>query len=406
MSNKAYKVLWLAADALHPMNKGGRLRTFNVLAPLHAQLSQTYLTLAHDSDGSETTKAEPFCEKLSVFQALDQGATAIDKVWTLAKSLMNMTPYSVYRLRHPALKEAFEKELSTGTYRYVICDFVAAAANLPDKVDIPILLFQHNVEAQLWKRRSRSDRTLMFRVIAWTQYLLMRKFEGKIVRRVNGVICISLNDVIEHKNLYQAGNFYELPTSVDTKYFLPSTLVNPKNQRTVIFTGSIDYMPNQDGLKWFLKLVWPLLLKENIPLRLFLVGRNPPQWLIKLAASMNNVIVTGVVPDTRVYMDQSDLVIVPLLTGGGTRMKIYEAFSSKVPVVSTSIGAEGLPVENGVHISIADSPEDFAARVLELLLDDIKRAVVVDNAYQLVNTNFTAEAVASKFRQICEQATT
>ena len=405
MSKKAYKVLWLAADALHPMNKGGRLRTFNVLAPLHAQLSQTYLALAHDSDGSETQNAPAFCDELTIFQGLDRGASSAQKAWTLIKSLAHGMPYSVYRLRHPALKAAFEKELSSGEYRYVICDFVAAAANLPDNLNIPVVLFQHNVEAQLWKRRSQSERTWLLRLIARTQYLLMHKFEGEIVRRVNGVICISANDVLEHKKLYQTGNFYELPTSVDTKYFVPSTLVKKNNEKTLIFTGSIDYTPNQNGLKWFLELVWPLLIKEDIPLRLFLVGRNPPQWLINLAKSMTKVIVTGMVPDTRVYMDQSDVVIVPLLTGGGTRMKIYEAFSSKVPVVATTIGAEGLPVQHGVQISIADSPVDFAGQILELLRDDAKRVRTVESAYELVNANFTAESVASKFRDICEQAT-
>jgi glycosyltransferase involved in cell wall biosynthesis len=162
----------------------------------------------------------------------------------------------------------------------------------------------------------------------------------------------------------------------------------------------MDWMPNIDAMRYFTYAVLPLIRKERPNCRLAIAGRKPGTAIQEMARRDPNIIVTGTVPDVRPYLWGSTVCVVPLRVGGGTRLKIFEAMAARLPVVSTSIGAEGLPVEDGVHICIADSAELFAQRCLDLLNAEDKRKQLANRAWELVSSQFSWEAVAREFETI------
>jgi glycosyltransferase involved in cell wall biosynthesis len=185
---------------------------------------------------------------------------------------------------------------------------------------------------------------------------------------------------------------------VDLEFFAPPALAQVKAD--LVFVGSMDWMPNIDAMRYFASDILPLIRKGRPNCRIAIAGRKPGSAIQDLGRRDPNIIVTGTVPDVRPYLWGSTVCVVPLRVGGGTRLKIFEAMAAKLPVVSTSIGAEGLPVEDGAHILIADSAELFAQRCLELLNDAEKREELAGRAWQLVSSRFSWEAIAREFETI------
>jgi glycosyltransferase involved in cell wall biosynthesis len=162
----------------------------------------------------------------------------------------------------------------------------------------------------------------------------------------------------------------------------------------------MDWLPNVDGVLYFVREILPFIRKNRPGATLAIVGRTPPPKITQLAAEDPGIQVTGTVADIRPYLWSSAVSIVPLRIGGGTRLKIYEAMAAKIPVVSTTIGAEGLSVNPPRDIRIADSPEHFASHCLELLDSPETRARLSQTAWETVNSNFSWEHVARCFERI------
>jgi len=166
----------------------------------------------------------------------------------------------------------------------------------------------------------------------------------------------------------------------------------------------MDWLPNEDAIRYFTEQILPLV-RQSVPgVTLTVVGRNPYPSLVELSKRDSSVIVTGRVEDVRPFMDEAAVYIVPLRIGGGTRLKIYEAMAMEKAIVSTSIGAEGLPVVDGEEIVLADTPEAFAAAVVKLLRDESLAAEIGRRAATKVRKDFGWDTVANSFAAICERA--
>jgi glycosyltransferase involved in cell wall biosynthesis len=162
----------------------------------------------------------------------------------------------------------------------------------------------------------------------------------------------------------------------------------------------MDWMPNIDAVKFFVAEILPLIRRAKPNCSVTLVGRSPGPSLLKLGAADRRIRITGTVSDVRPYLWGSRISVVPLRVGGGTRLKIYEAMAARLPVVSTTIGAEGLEARDGEHIRIADSAEAFAARCIEMLNSEAERRRIADAGWRLVTERFSWERVARIFEEI------
>jgi polysaccharide biosynthesis protein PslH len=171
-----------------------------------------------------------------------------------------------------------------------------------------------------------------------------------------------------------------------------------------VFTGAMDWFPNEDGILDFLDTTLPLIQREVPDVSLTIVGRNPSERL-RTGCNRPGVYVTGTVDDVRPYVDEAAVYVVPLRIGGGTRLKIFEALAMGKPVVSTTIGAEGLPMVDGEHFISADSPAEMARAVVSLLRDPARRRALGSAGRELVEQRHSWQRVALDFEQLCKEAT-
>ena len=202
------------------------------------------------------------------------------------------------------------------------------------------------------------------------------------------------------RTLFGISRVSAVPTGVDIDFFAPSG--SPVPVADLVFSGSMNWTPNIDGVSYFCEEILPLILARKADCRVAIVGRTPPPSITHLAETHPQVVVTGTVPDIRPYLWGSEVCIVPLRIGGGTRLKIYEAMAARLPVVSTTVGAEGLPVSHGENILLADHPQEFAEACLELLADGAKRQRLAKQAWELVAARFSWKQATESFMRILE----
>jgi glycosyltransferase involved in cell wall biosynthesis len=224
----------------------------------------------------------------------------------------------------------------------------------------------------------------------------LRRYESEIIPLFD--VCTVSSD-IEMRNLSRLGfaNKKEvIPNSIDTRYYEPDSL-NEKMNPDILFVGQMSYSPNIDAVTYFVQKIFPSVLKKIPSARFIIVGQKPSEQVMKLHDA-TRVIVTGEVPDTRVYHEQCSVFVTPIRFGGGTRIKILEAMAMKKAVVSTSIGAEGIPVTHGKDIFIADNDDEFAAQCVKLIEDQPLNRTIGDQARDFVCKSYDSRIIEDRIR--------
>jgi len=363
----------------------------------------TYLTLDDGvSDGDAGEKAVEYCHELIRIPHRTQEKFTPGFYFELAQQLFSPFPYAVKKYESKPMRAAILETLAKGDVDVLVCDFLAPALNVPLDVSSACVLFQHNVEAIIWKRHYETQTNAAKRGFLKREWQKMTKFEERMCRQFDCVIAVSAEDRDLMRTEYGVTCVDSVPTGVDTEYFKPRGETE-SGTYDLVFTGSMDWLPNEDGIRYFVESVLPLI-KQTIPgVRLTVVGRNPSKSLVELSQRDPSIIVTGRVDDVRGYIEKAAAYIVPLRIGGGTRLKIYEAMAMEKPVISTSIGAEGLPVNNGSDVILADTAETFAAGVVELLTDPQLARDIGLRAAKKVREQFGWKQVARNFAELCEE---
>ena len=396
-------VLWLKTELLHPVDKGGRIRTYHTLRALKRQHRVTYLTLDDGMAAADAReRAAEYCDELITVQFAPPAKRSLAYFAALAANAWSRLPYAVSRYRSSEMEAKLAALVSSGRVDLVICDFLAPSVNVPAAIGVPTVLFQHNVESAIWARHARVARSPVIRSYFAMQWKRMCAFERHECARYDRVIAVSAADRDAFARDFGAHDVVAVPTGVDVDFFRPSG-----NGRRVpghiVFTGSMDWMPNEEGCEWFVNEVLPLVRRAVPSVRLSIVGRHPTPRVRALAGRDPSVTVTGDVPDVRPYLESASTFIVPLRVGGGTRLKIFEAMAMETPVVSTTVGAEGLPVRDGQHLRIADDPVAFAWAVVHYLQHPDEGRGDALAAAQLVRSQFSWEEAGAAFVRYCEE---
>jgi len=220
-------------------------------------------------------------------------------------------------------------------------------------------------------------------------------FERFIANAYDFTITVSKNDYEHFAATYGASRLGFVSTGVDTEYYAPAP--GDEEPGNIVFLGSMDWMPNIEAVHYFVEQVYPLVKREVPNGSLTIVGRNPAPSIVRLAESDPSIRVTGTVSDTRPFVARSSCAVVPIRVGGGTRIKIYEMMAMAKPVVSTTIGAEGLEYTAGENILIEDDPARFAAAVRRLLSDAGARGAIGARARDFVVSRCSWESVTEAF---------
>ncbi|MCH7688209.1 MAG: glycosyltransferase [Planctomycetes bacterium] len=282
----------------------------------------------------------------------------------------------------------------------LICDFLEMAGNVVWSTPWPKILFQHNVESVIWRRYYENEMNWLKRAYFWFEYQRLRRFEQRVCNRFDLVLAVSEKDKETLQAMGVTTPIEVIETGVDVEFFTPQQNVTPVPGR-LLFLGSLDWMPNIDGLRWFVADIYPRIKQACPHVTLDIVGRRPASSVVNLQRNGNSIRVLGDVPDVRPYMAKADIFIVPLRVGSGTRLKIFEAMAMERPVVSTTIGAEGLPLTHEKDLLLADSPQTFAEQVTQLLSEPNKKKSISESGHRFVTDNYSWATVSQRLFEVC-----
>ena len=392
------KILWVKTDFLHPTTRGGQIRTLEILRRLHTRHEIHYVAFDNPAvpeglgrANEYSAHAYPVPHRLPV-----RGSLAF--AGQMVANLFSPMPLQVSRYGSPAMRRQIDTLLTGERFDAVVCDFLFPTPNFADLSRC--VLFQHNVEAVIWQRMAEQTGDPLRRAYFGLQARRMLDCEGRACHQAGGVIAVSDIDAARMRELYGVTRISAIPTGVDLDYFAPPAAVEPRHD--LVFVGSMDWMPNIDAVTYFLDEIFPHITARRPATTLAIVGRSPTPELRARVSGDARIAITGTVPDVRPWLWEARLSVVPLRIGGGTRLKIYEAMASRLPVISTTVGAEGLIIDPPNNIRLADDPETFARECLNLLDDEPARSHMAGSAYDMVAQRFSWEHVACSFERILE----
>ena len=376
-----------------------------MLRALKKENEITYVAL---DDGTHTSaavaQAKEYADEVITVPHTPSAKFTVGFYVDLVKNSFSVLPYFMQKYRSREMREAILAQLRARKFDVVVCDFLMPAINFPDRLGTPSVLFQHNVEAQIWQRHYEVQRNPVIKAFLWRQWRKTFNYERLTCQKFDLVVAVSPEDAaLMHKN-YGAENLAVVPTGVDTEYF-SSGKDGMARGFNIVFTGSMDWLPNDDAIRWFATSILPKIRREVPDVSLTVVGRDPSASLVDSFRHDASIRFTGRVEDVRGFMDQASVYVVPIRIGGGTRLKIYEAMSMGLPIVSTTVGAEGLSFSNGIDIVIQDDADSFAGAVIELLSDNALARKMGAAAERRARTELDWQNVARVFSNACQNLT-
>ncbi len=397
-------ILVISTNLPLPARAGGRVRLHQILSRLGRRHDITLIAPADGpADLEQVGRVRAYCREVI---PIPSGRPSGKILRALLRSLLQRIPATALIKYSPELSRRLN-DLFTRPFDLAQLEFAPTAlyADFIPGRRCPIVLVEHDLAFLSAEQRAGVSRGIRRRFWA-RESRLMRRWEGALLPRFDRVIAMSERD---REKLAILGGEADpaaipeidvVPNGVDVAYFSAPDL--PKRPDTLFFAGWFGHDPNVDGLAWFLKSVYPAIVRARPGVRLDVVGGAAPGRLRRAAASFPNVRFHGYLEDLRPLLRSATVSIVPIRIGSGTRLKVLEAMAAGTAVVSTAIGAEGLEVERGGHLSIADTERDFAWAVVMLLDRPEFRTAIEKEARYLVERRYGWDAIAARQEAVWE----
>jgi glycosyltransferase involved in cell wall biosynthesis len=342
-----------------------------------------------------------YCRHVRVFQIpTDYSKTR----WLLLLffNLFSRKPYSVWRFKSRAMTAEIRKLHAESKFDAVYVDTIALAEYGMTLGDVPKLLNHHNIESTLMFRRSQNEQNLLVRWYLSYQARKLRRYERHWAERYTVNLTVSDLDGADLLQIAPGARYEVIPNGTDISYFTPGSV---DESRELVFAGGMRWYPNRDAMLFFAREIFPRIKARCPDVVMNVIGIRPPETLLSIASHEPQLLVHGYVDDVREYMRRAAVYVVPIRVGGGTRLKILDAFAAGKAVVSTSVGCEGIDVTPGNNILVADEPEEFAARVVELLENHEMRRQLEHNARKLVEEKYNWDTIGDKLRLLLREIT-
>jgi glycosyltransferase involved in cell wall biosynthesis len=396
------RILWVKMGGLWPLTSGGRQRSFHMAAEL-ARRHQVTIVTTHGpgEDGDRLAVEMPHCERVVSVPFEQPRKGSLGFASALIASWFSRYPVDLWKWTSPAVREAVAAEVARKPFDVVIADFLTAMPNLKGTRKTPVVMFEHNVEYLIWKRLCRIESSWWRRLLLQIEWRKLRRCEARACRDATVTIAVSEDDRARLAELAPGARVMAVPTGTDVNYFRPNGMAEVPNR--LVFSGSMDWYPNEDAMVHFVENILPLVRREVPDATLTIVGRQPSA-AVKALGQLPGIHVTGTVADVRPHVLDAPVYIVPLRAGGGTRLKIFEALAMARAVVSTTVGAEGLGLISGQHAVLADTPESFSRAVVDLLRDPARRASLGAEGRRLVDEHHSWASVTRVFEAQLREA--
>lgn len=397
------KILVMDEEIPFPMNCGKRLRTLNLLKPLALRHDITYLCRYHEGTGKPDIKAMERCGiHTKVVPHPIRKKSGMKFYAALVANLASKSPYSVTSHFSPQMVSVAEQLVSEKPYDLIHCEWTPYAVNLAPFLPGPSVVVAHNVESLIWKRYFEVEANPLKKSYIYLQWKKMERFEAMAFKMFTQTVAVSEQDKKTIEKWIPEERISVVENGVDAAYF--QSVSDDRQPCSLVFTGAMDWRPNVDAMFYFMDEIWPLVLQSYPKSTLSIVGRNPMAILRGRVQDIPSVNLTGTVADVRPYLGAAQVYVVPLRVGGGSRLKILEALAMGMPVVSTSVGAEGLRAIPDQHLLYADTPRDFAAAIGRLFDDQLLRNRLGEAGRRLVHEYYRWETLAERLEQVWQKA--
>lgn len=388
--------LVLAGRIPFPLDDGWKIRTFHLLKAL-VETGANVDVLVFDETGrsNDYPELKRLCRDFVVIPR--------NKKYSLADLLfgvVNKVPFSVLNYFDENFLKEFERLVSNNDYSYIHVEDVVMAQYAKEFTRATKILDMHNIESNLLYRYASHERNFFKKYYALLTSKKLLKYEIKCIECFDAILVCSLEDKIALNCHNMLDKIHVIPNGVDASVYSDQT--SSAKENALVFVGSMDYHANISGIEYFYAHILPLLRARHPGLLIYVVGKNPPSHIRALHG--DGVVVTGAVDDVRPYLHRSAISIVPLLVGGGTRLKILEAMAAGLPVVSTSQGAEGIAAVHGREILIADTPQKFADAVSSLLENASERDRLARSGREFVLQHYDWTIVTQALKSVIAHA--
>jgi glycosyltransferase involved in cell wall biosynthesis len=384
----------------YPPLSGKRIRTLNLTQRLARRHRLTYV--AHrNADPEEARLAADHFARLGIRTIVVERAVPAKSgpafYARLAANLLSPLPYSVATHTSRAMETALWRLAAEQPIDLWHCEWTPYAHSLRALGGKRVVM-AHNVESVIWQRYHETETNPLKRWFICKQWHKFQRFERQALAGADLTIAVSEVDADRFRRDLGVRSVGIVDNGVDTSHFRPSD--QPREPRTLLFLGSLEWRPNLDGVTQLLDRVFPAIRRHEPDARLLLVGRNPPPALRAAAATTPGVEMYANVADVRPFLARSTLMVVPLRIGGGSRLKILEALATATPVVSTCVGAEGLHLEAGRHLDVVEDIEQMADAVVQAIRDPATARRQAESGRRQIVRLYDWDALADHLEQL------
>lgn len=384
----------------YPLTSGKRIRTLNLLLRLAHRHRITYLCHRNNDPAEAQRAADTFTEHgiatVVVERAVPRKSGPAFYA-RLAANLLSPLPYSVATHTSSALRRAVHTHAARHRVDLWHCEWTPYAQALRG-LSGPRLVMAHNVESLIWQRYGETEANPLKRWYIRRQWHKYERFERRAFAEAAVTVAVSPEDAALMRDRFGASRVDVVDNGVDTAYFQPAG--TPRDFRRILYLGSLDWRPNLDAVCLLLDDMFPAVRTSTPEARLVIVGRNPPDWLRRQVARTPHAELHADVADVRPFLQECGVLAVPLRIGGGSRLKILEALACRTPVVATRVGAEGLYLEPGRHLTVVERPEEMIAALVGAVRAPEEGLLQAEQGRQVVLARYDWDVLAGRLEAV------
>lgn len=388
------KILIVSHRVPYPLKDGGVIAMHALLQGLKAAGAEVkLLCLSPKKDGVDTSQLPQYFYDDFGFEAYPIN-TDIKATAAFANLFTNQS-YHMVRFQNDGFAKLLTQTIQAGDYDIIHLESLFVTGYLPvmrKHFKKPIAMRAHNVEHRIWQKLADNEGNPLKK---WYLNLLatrLHKYEMQVLNQLDALIALTQEDADFFKQNGFEGKIHISPHGIELSQFENQGQAVSNND--VFHLGSMDWIPNQEAMRWFLDEVWPLVLQEVPQAQFHLAGKKIPQWFYE--RSDTQVHIAGEVPNAVEFMQNKNIMVVPLLSGSGIRVKILEGMALGKAIVATPRGAAGIHCTHNKNILIGDTPAELAAHIVILLNDNAKRSVLGQNARQLIEQEYDNNKVCAE----------
>jgi len=385
------RILFIAKELPYPENSGGKKYIWQKIRQLSKNNEVILVALNEFNEIVHSDIYKKYVKEYYFFPRVRSKLKIISNFWK---------PYSMISREGQCIKNKIRKIVLNDKIDLIFLDSIHMYTNI-DKIDInriPVLLTQHNIEYELFAAMGKDSNNIFKKIIYNIEASKLKRLEKKLYSQkfFKGYVFISDLDYKKYKETIGDVNAICMPPCVEQEY---DGFHKNIEKKSIVFTGTMSYEHNINAMKWFIKKIFPIVLKKVPESKLYVVGKSPTDDLIKL--SSDSVIITGVVEDVKEYLSKAQIIVIPLLNGGGVKLKLFEALGTNNIVITTTIGTEGTCFKDNVDLFISDDAESFAARCVDNLIQP--NYEIAKNGNKTLRENYIFETLESKLNEFMQR---